>query len=124
MSRYAFTPKSVAAGLTGLIAIAIAVLTLIPVTPPLGEVPGSDKLYHIIAFAALTIPTAALYPRWVIWAFPGTIFFGALIEVVQPFVGRTGSMGDLYADGIGAVLGVILGLTLGRIGFRHLNRIL
>lgn len=77
-------------------------------------VPGSDKSHHIIAFAALTGPTALFYRQWIIWVLPGAVMLGGMIELIQPFVGRTASLMDFYADCVGAILGVVVGRLLYR----------
>ncbi len=95
------------------IALLIGVLTLAPTVPmPPGELPF-DKIAHALAFMALVIPTAALWPRLTVWVGLAAVLYGGLIEVVQPYAGRTAEVADLLADGAGVVLGVILGM-----GFR------
>ena len=81
---------------------------LFPVTAP--EIVGdrSDKLYHLIAFAALTFPSALLHVPLSRVVLIFAILFGALIEVIQPYVGRSGSWEDFLADIFGALLGWIL----------------
>jgi VanZ family protein len=43
------------------------------------------------------------------------VAFGGLIEIVQPYVGRGAEWADLVADGLGAALGVSLGLFFRKI---------
>jgi VanZ family protein len=43
------------------------------------------------------------------------VAFGGLIEIVQPYVGRGAEWADLVADGLGAALGVSLGLFIRKI---------
>ena len=100
--------------LTGIVAAIIAGLMLTPVTAP--EVMGtsSDKAYHVIAFAALTFPSALLAPRL---CFPLLVFaclFGGAIEIIQPMVGRSGEWGDFLADAAGALIGLLTGVLAGR----------
>lgn len=96
---------------TTLFAMIIAYTTLTPMVIAQG-LPGSDKMYHVLAFVALTLPCAALYPRTLILVFPGAIAFGGLIEIVQPYVGRERELADFYADACGAVIGVAAGLCI------------
>lgn len=111
------TLRHIATAATVLIAFAIAALTLMPVTAPdiIGR--GSDKLYHMIAFAALTFPTAFLHPRRARTMLVCAVLFGAAIELIQPSVGRSGSSWDFLADVIGAVLGLMTGRILGQLLF-------
>ena len=96
---------------TAVLSILIAVLTLLPPSGPAG-LPGSDKLYHFVAFAALIMPISLLYPRALIWMLPAAILFAGAIEVIQPNVGRAGEWGDFLADTYGVVIGATLGLAL------------
>nr|WP_232897399.1 hypothetical protein [Pontibaca salina] len=96
-------------------------MTLLPISGPSG-VPGSDKTHHMLAFAALTLPCAALYPK----ALPKTVFaavlYGGAIEIIQPSVGRSGELADFIADLVGIGLGVALGLLFHRAVLRALAR--
>lgn len=102
---------------TVIIALVIAGLTLTPITGP--EIVGtnSDKLYHLIAFAALTFPSALLLPRLSAGVLILAILFGGAIEVIQPSLGRSGTPGDLIADILGALLGFFVGRALGKSKF-------
>jgi len=102
---------SIALQVTGVLATAIAYLTL---SPPTGDPPGfiPDKAAHLIAFAALAFPTALLYARCLIWVLPAALAFGGAIELVQPYVGRQAEFADFVADVVGVGIGTILGLVL------------
>ena len=92
-----------------MLAIVIAILTLTPsLRPP--DVGGPDKLYHVIAFGALMLPCAILYPRSLAWLLPAALAFGGAIEIIQPWVGRSGEWVDLVADAVGIAIGVPAGL--------------
>jgi len=102
---------------TIVLAVLIAVLTLAPM--PAGGPAGSDKLYHILAFACLALPLPLVRPRLTIWVVFGVIAYGGAIEVIQPFFGRQAEWADLVADGIGAVVGAAAGYLLsGRVPAR------
>lgn len=98
--------------LTVLLAIVIAFLTLAPISGK--GVPGSDKLHHSLAFAALAFPMPFARPGLVLPFIFSVIAYGGLIEVIQPFFGREGDWGDFLADIIGAVLGGVLGAQSGK----------
>lgn len=100
--------------LTALLAVVIAFLTLYPKIHPPGGLSFQDKVYHIIAFAALALPSATLYPRALRWSVPFGLAFGAAIEIIQPYVGRSGDVPDFLADAAGIAIGVTLGLTFYR----------
>jgi len=81
----------------------------------------------LIAFAALTFPCALIYRRAVKWIALFAILFGILIELVQRHVGRQGEIADFFADALGALLGLGLGLAGNSLVARplarqHLNR--
>ncbi|MFC3088381.1 VanZ family protein [Tabrizicola soli] len=106
--------KQVAVGsaVTLALGMIIAVLTLAPM-PAVSPV-GSDKVYHILAFAGLAFPLPLVRPRLTIWVVLGVIAYGGAIEMVQPFFGRQAEWADLLADGIGAVVGAVAGYALSR----------
>lgn len=97
--------------LTIAVAAMIAALTL---TPPMQvEMPaGSDKFSHLIAFAALASPLAAVRPRWSGVLFVVFTAYGAAIEIIQPYVGRSRELGDLVADMVGIGVGLGVGLLV------------
>lgn len=107
-------PKRAAISLTCVLAVLIGILALIPLSVPQG-VPGTDKMHHVIAFAALVLPIAALSPRSLIWVLPLVIAYGGLIEIIQPYTGRFGEWKDFQADVIGALLGMFFGLVIHRL---------
>lgn len=119
LSAYA---RPTALGLTALLAVAICYLTLTPVRAPAG-LPGNDKLYHFIGFAALALPCAVLHPRSLLWVIPSTLVLGAAIEVIQPFVGRARELADFTADASGAAAGAAVGLLFVRLPLRHLAKL-
>ena len=97
-----------AQALTCAIAVAIGWGTLSP--PGSGTpLPLTDKQLHFLAFAALALPLGWVRPRWALWLIPVALAFGAAIELIQPFVGRSGEWGDLMADGLGILAGVLPG---------------
>lgn len=78
-----------------------------------------DKWLHILIFVpfGLLWVASGYRPRWVLVA---GIAYGALIEIIQYLlpINRLAEWGDLLAD----VLGLLLGLALGRIWVRWLQR--
>jgi len=110
-------------GVTAIMFVVIGVLTLTPYAGELGP-PVGDKVQHFIAFGALALPLAVVYPRQILWIFLAASAYGVLIEFLQPYVGRYYERGDIVADTIGAALGVAFGrligtqAVLGRLGVR------
>lgn len=99
-----------ALGLSGALAFGIGYFTLTP-NPGL-VLTSNDKTDHLLGFAVLLIPGALLYRRALYWLLPGAIAFGGAIEAIQPYVNRKGEWGDFWADAIGAIIGVCIGLFL------------
>lgn len=101
-----------AVSLTIALSIAILWLTLRPQTlPDFGTLP-LDKIAHLIAFAALILPTAWLYPRALVVTLPLAVVLGASIELLQPLVGRGRELADFLMDLVGLGLGIVLGGVL------------
>lgn len=103
---------AVGSAATIVLALIIAVLTLAPM--PAGAPGGSDKVYHILAFAGLAFPLPLVLQRLTVWVMLGVIAYGGAIEVIQPFFGRQSEWADLVADGIGAFVGAVAGCALSR----------
>lgn len=112
--------RSIAIWLTVGLSVCIALLTLIPLNSP-GVVPGSDKTHHVLAFMSLILPSAAFYPNALPRVALAATFYAGLIEVIQPFFGRSGEMADILADLLGILIGAMIGLLLHR-GRRMLVR--
>ncbi len=105
--------------LTVVIGTVIAVLTLMPPTEM--DMPaGSDKTYHFLAFVALALPLAFVRPRWSGVLFVTYSAYGAVIELVQPFVGRSRELADLLFDMAGIACGMVVGVVI-RTLFHHVR---
>ena len=97
--------------LTIIFTIVICCGTLTPLPKSL-DVPGSDKWHHFVAFAFLVYPlTVANKKCWIPIILFG-LFFGALIELVQPYLNRFGDIQDFQADAIGVLIGFALGVIV------------
>ena len=92
---------------TVVIAVLIGLATLTPVEE-LPAVSGSDKFYHLISFAILTLPIAVIRPKavWVIFIL--SVVYGGAIEVLQPLVNRNCELADFLADAGGVALGLAM----------------
>ena len=98
---------------TASMALVIVALTLSPSPPtPPSLFSLSDKAYHAIAFAALVLPAAVLHTSSLAWVLPSGFALGALIELIQPSIGRSGEVLDLVANVVGLAAGVALGWIL------------
>lgn len=86
--------------------ILIASVSLFPLSE-LPPIPGSDKTHHLIAYAVLAFPLSIARPRSWIWGLFGFLLFSGAIELVQPYVNRYGEWADLFANGLGLLIGAI-----------------
>ena len=102
-----FWARRVTVALAALIGLA----TLIP-AKQLADAPGTDKLHHVIVFAALGLPMSFAKPHQ-LWKYAVYgIMFGSFIELAQPFVDRGREVGDVLADAYGIALGCAVGVGL------------
>ena len=96
-----------------LVALLLPLVLLTLMIGPFGGAEAStgvwDKAAHFIAFGLILWSFGVLFRRMPrLWAAILTIALGAAVEVIQGFVGRDASWGDLLAD----ALGVAAALTL------------
>ena len=82
--------------------------------PPLAP-EGSDKLVHLVAFAALAFPLARTGRFGLLPVFIGASAFGGAIELIQPSFNRSADVNDWVADIVGVILGIGLGLLYRRL---------
>lgn len=97
---------------TALLAVLLCAATLAPAVPSGGPV-SNDKAQHFIGFALLAAPLSFAYPRHIWAVILAAIAFGGAIELIQPSVGRGRELGDLVADGLGAVAGAAIARAAG-----------
>jgi len=108
-------PHPVALILTLLIGAGIGWFTLTPPGESSTPLPLTDKQLHALAFGLLVLPVALTHPRALWWLAPLALAYGAMIELIQPSVGRSGEWADLLADGVGIALTCGLGLLRRRL---------
>jgi VanZ family protein len=70
----------------------------------------NDKFLHVVSYLILGAMAAGAITqrRRVKWAILGLIILGAVIELIQAFVGRDPSLLDAIANGAGAIAGALL----------------
>jgi VanZ family protein len=101
--------------LTILVTTVLTVAMLWPINQPPPGPDGSDKVVHLIAFAALAFPLARTGRVGLIPVFVGASAFGGIIEVLQPSFGRSADLQDWIADFAGVALGIVLALLYRRL---------
>ena len=93
--------------------LTVAMLWPLEAPPPAPE--GSDKLVHLVAFAALAFPLARTGRFGLLTVFIGASVFGGAIELIQPSFNRSADVNDLVADVVGVILGIGCGLLYRRL---------
>lgn len=106
--------------LTSIVTTVLTVAMLWPINQPPPAPDGTDKLVHLIAFAALAFPLARTGRFGLVPVFVGASVFGGFIEVLQPSFGRSADMQDWIADIAGVALGIVLALLYRRFRKRHI----
>ena len=109
MRKYLDIPLTIIVTLT----LTVAMLWPLEAPPPAPE--GSDKLVHLIAFAALALPLARTGRFGLLPVFVGASAFGGIIELIQPSFNRSADVNDWIADIVGVILGIGLGLLYRRL---------
>ena len=104
MRRYLDIPLTLAVTLM----LIVAMLWPLEAPPPAPE--GSDKLVHLLAFAALAFPLARTGRVGLLPVFIGASAFGGVIEFIQPSFNRSADINDWVADIVGVVFGIGCGL--------------
>ena len=100
-------------GIALLLALIILALSLLPNSTGAGG-QQYDMILHVLAYSVLTC--AASFGRRTIagyLAMLGAItVFSGMIELIQPFVGRTGELRDLVANVVGGFAGLMMTMTI------------
>ncbi|MBJ7538889.1 hypothetical protein [Marinomonas transparens] len=98
----------------GAFIISLSTLSPAEYLPP---TPGSDKLHHVLGFGGWALMCAFGPTRRFLYMAAFIVFWGGMIELIQPYVNRYGEWLDFYADTFGVVL-VLFGKGL----FDHFNK--
>ena len=101
--------------LTLIVTLTLTVAMLWPLDTPPPTPTGSDKIVHIIAFAALSFPLARTRRFGLLPVLIGASAFGGVIELIQPSFNRSADVKDWAADVVGVVLGIVFGLLYRRL---------
>jgi hypothetical protein len=91
--------------LTIVLALIILIGMLAPLSPVTTAPAGTDKIIHIVAFAALAFPLAltkriGLFPLFIF-----TSLFGGFTEVIQSSYGRNTDINDWFSNIFGIAFG-------------------
>lgn len=97
------------------VTLTLTMTMLWPLDQPTPAPEGSDKLAHIIAFAALSFPLARTGRFGLLPVFIAASAFGGAIELIQPSFNRNADVNDWIADVAGVVLGIYCGLLYRRL---------
>lgn len=107
------SPAVQAAGFViGALIVSLTTLTPAEYLPP---TPGSDKLHHVLGFGGWALICAFGPTKRFAYMALFIIFWGGMIELIQPHVNRYGEWLDFYADTFGVILIVLARLIIGLI---------
>lgn len=108
------------------IALTILILSLVPKPPELiREFALGDKIMHLAAYIALALSMCFILPssfqpkRTFLSVLIISSLYGAVIEYLQGFTGRTPEGMDLLFDTAGAAIGVLLYFTFKKIANKY-----
>ena len=101
--------------ITLIVTLTLTVAMLWPLDQPPAAPDGSDKLVHLVAYAALSFPLSRTGRFGLLPVFVGASIFGGMIELIQPSFNRSADMNDWMADIIGVLLGILCGLIYRRL---------
>ena len=101
--------------LTFVVTLILTVAMLWPLDQPPPAPEGTDKLVHLITFAALAFPLARTGRIGLLPVFIGASAFGGIIELIQPSFNRSADVKDLVADIFGVAMGIGCGLFYRRL---------
>lgn len=93
--------------ITMVLLFAISALSLWP-ADHLPDISGSDKLHHLLAYAALSVPVSVAKPRFWILTIGIFVIWSGAIELIQPYVNRYGEWLDLAANVSGVLIGIVI----------------
>ena len=86
-----------------------------PLDAPPPAPDDSDKVVHLIAFAALSFPFSRTGRLGLLPIFVGAIAFGSVIELIQPSFNLSADINDWIADIMGVALSTICWLIYRRL---------
>ena len=101
--------------LTVIVTTIVTVAMLWPLEQPPPAPDGSDKIVHLVAFAAISFPLSRTGRFGLLPVFLGASVFGGVIELIQPSINRSADINDWIADIIGTAIGMACGLTYRRL---------
>ena len=96
--------------LTLIVTLTLTVAMLWPLNAPPPTPDDSDKLIHMIAFAALSFPLSRTGRLGLLPVFVGASVFGGVIELIQPSFNRSSDINDWAADLVGVAIGIACGI--------------
>ena len=99
---------------TYLIFILITLLSLYPLQEQ-PNIPGSDKIHHLIAYSALAIGVGLRRPSNYVLIIIFFSFYSGLIEIIQPYVNRFREIEDFLFNNLGILIGLTLGIFINKI---------
>lgn len=106
--------------LAALVTIGVLLALMLGPSPGVEQsIPHLDKLAHVVAFFLIAASLRILFPRLsFVLISVATLGVGAGVEIIQGFVGRDPSLGDMAADAVGVGLAWLARPVLHRLRLR------
>ncbi len=95
----------------------ITFLSLYPIKEQ-PSLPGSDKIHHLIAYAALTICIGFRKPSNYFLIIIFFSIYSGLIEIIQPYLNRFGEIEDFLFNNFGILIGLVSGTLIKKIYYK------
>ena len=102
MNKYG--KRNLGFGLSVVVGVVVTAMLLVPASDiPGPHIEGLDKVIHFAMFFLLVLPALTFAPSSWVWVVPLAIFYGGMIEIIQPYFGRGMEFGDFVANTLGVV---------------------
>ena len=103
---------------TSLIFIIITFLSFYPLKEQ-PNIPGTDKIHHLIAYSALAIGVGLRRPSNYVLIIILFSFYSGLIEIIQPYLNRFREVEDFLFNNLGILIGLTLGIVINKIYIKN-----
>ena len=97
--------------ITVVLSVVIIFFSFFSITPP-SAIQSPDKYLHTIAYLFLSFSASLRKPANYILIFIYFLFFGIIIELIQPYFNRYFELLDILANSIGILLAITFAVLL------------
>lgn len=113
MNKYG--KRNLGFGLSVVVGVVVTAMLLVPASDiPGPHIEGLDKVIHFAMFFLLVLPALTFAPSSWVWVVPLAIFYGGMIEIIQPYFGRGMEFGDFVANTLGVCTAIPISRAIHR----------